>query len=82
MNQKKSPDSTRCASLYALPDLLHKGKFSKSHAYNLMARNCFPKPTLVLGPRFTRWSAEECDLWFADPAGWIESQKANQAKGK
>ena len=81
MNQKKSPDSTRCASLYALADLLSKGNFSKSHVYNLMARNCFPKPTLVLGPRFTRWSAEECNQWFANPTLWIESQKENGSKG-
>jgi predicted DNA-binding transcriptional regulator AlpA len=81
MNEKKSHDLNLSPSLYELPDLLLKGKFSKSHAYNLMARNCFPKPTLVLGPRFTRWSAEECDKWFANPTGWIESQKVSEAKG-
>lgn len=81
MNKKISPDTNRSASLYALTDLLPKGNFSKSHLYNLMTRNCFPKPTLVLGPRFTRWSAEECDKWFSNPTGWIESQKANEAKG-
>jgi predicted DNA-binding transcriptional regulator AlpA len=81
MNEKKSHDSNRSASLYALPDLLPRGNFSKSHLYNLVARNCFPKPTLVLGPRFTRWSAEECDLWFADPTGWIESQRKKGSKG-
>jgi len=80
MNEKISHDSNRSASLYALPDLLPKGNFSKSHVYNLMARNCFPKPTLVLGPRFTRWSAEECDQWFANPTQWIESQKKNGSK--
>lgn len=81
MNKKISPDTNRSASLYALTDLLPKGNFSKSHLYNLMTRNCFPKPTLVLGPRFTRWSAEECDKWFSNPTGWIESQKAIEAKG-
>ena len=81
MNKKISPDTNRSASLYALTDLLPKGNFSKSHLYNLMTRNCFPKPTLVLGPRFTRWSAEECDKWFSNPTGWIESQKSIEAKG-
>ncbi len=81
MNEKISHDSNRSASLYALPDLLVRGNFSKSHVYNLMARNCFPKPMLVLGPRFTRWSAAECDKWFANPTQWIESQKENESKG-
>jgi predicted DNA-binding transcriptional regulator AlpA len=81
MDKKNSHDSSRRASLYALPDLLSRGNFSKSHLYNLMARDCFPKPTLVLGPRFTRWSAEECDLWFTNPTEWIESQKKNGSKG-
>lgn len=65
----------RAAGLYALPDLLKRGSFSKSHLYNLIARKRFPQPTLVLGSRFTRWSAEECDRWFANPMEWIESQK-------
>ena len=81
MNEKISPDTNRSASLYALTDLLPKGNFSKSHLYNLMTRNCFPKPTLVLGPRFTRWSAEECDQWFANPSRWIELQKKNESAG-
>ncbi|MFM7009671.1 MAG: helix-turn-helix transcriptional regulator [Betaproteobacteria bacterium] len=63
------------SALYALPELLRRGRFSKSHLYNLMERNCFPRPTVVLGSRFTRWSAEECDRWFANPNQWIESQK-------
>lgn len=61
----------QAGALYALPDNLARGKFSKSHLYNLMARGQFPKPCLVLGPRFTRWSAAECDQWFDDPAAWI-----------
>ena len=55
----------------ALADILSRGKFSKSHVYNLMARGQFPLPILKLGPRFTRWSAQEVDEWFADPAAWI-----------
>lgn len=73
--------STHNFSLYALPDLLRKGRFSKSHLYNLIDRKLFPGPILVLGSRFTRWSAEHCDQWFANPTLWIESQKKNGSKG-
>ncbi len=69
--------ASNCA-LYALPEILQRGSFSQSHLYNLMARQCFPKPTVVLGSRFTRWSAHECDRWFANPTQWIASQKAVQ----
>ena len=65
--------------LYALPDILARGKFSKSHLYNLMARGQFPKPALVLGPRFTRWSAEQCDRWFEDPASYVAAHAEVQA---
>jgi predicted DNA-binding transcriptional regulator AlpA len=58
-------------ALYTQADILARGRFSKSHHYNLMARGHFPKPSVVMGPRFTRWSAEECDRWFADPAAWV-----------
>ncbi|MDO9278298.1 MAG: AlpA family phage regulatory protein [Polaromonas sp.] len=57
-------------ALYALPDILARGKFSKSHLYNMMERGQFPKPALVLGSRFTRWD-EEVDCWFADAPAWI-----------
>ncbi len=59
-----------CA-LFAQPDILVRGKFSKSHLYNLMTRGHFPKPCLVMGPRFTRWSAAEVDEWFENPTAWI-----------
>ncbi len=61
-------------ALYAQADILARGKFSKSHLYNLMARGHFPKPCLVLGPRFTRWSADQCDEFFSDPAAWIAAR--------
>ena len=61
------------SALYAQPDLLVRGRFSKSHLYNLIARGHFPKPVLRMGPRFTRWSAEQCDVWFTDPAAWIST---------
>ena len=65
-------------ALYALPDILERGKFSKSHVYNMMARGHFPQPILRMGPRFTRWSANECDEWFADPVGWINSHRGQK----
>lgn len=52
---------------YALPDILARGKFSKSHVYNLMARGLFPQPCMREGPRFTRWSSIDVDAWFANP---------------
>ena len=55
----------------ALPDILSRGKFSKSHVYNMMARGQFPQPALRMGPRFTRWSSDDVDAWFSDPAAWI-----------
>ncbi len=58
-------------ALYAQPDILARGNFSKSHLYNLMARGQFPQPSLRCGPRFTRWSAADVDGWLADPQGWI-----------
>ena len=61
------------SQLYALPDILARGKFSKSHVYNLIARGQFPKPSLVLGPRFTRWSAADVDAWLADPQGYVNA---------
>lgn len=66
--------------LYALPDILALGKFSKSQAYNLVSRGHFPKPALVLGPRFTRWSAADVDAWLADPQAWIAAH-ASDAQG-
>lgn len=59
--------------LYAQPDILSRGKFSKSHLYNLMARGHFPQPVLRQGPRFTRWSSVDVDPWFESPATWIRT---------
>jgi|APCry1669188970_1035186.scaffolds.fasta_scaffold262807_2 predicted DNA-binding transcriptional regulator AlpA len=78
MDQTLPAAVTTNRALYAAPEILYRGRFSKSHLYNLMARQCFPKPCVVLGSRFTRWSAHECDRWFANPALWIESQKEVQ----
>jgi predicted DNA-binding transcriptional regulator AlpA len=68
--ETKPTQSQPVPRLYALPDILARGKFSKSHVYNLIARGQFPKPALVLGPRFTRWD-QEVDIWFASPSAWI-----------
>jgi len=81
MGQQLDPPQNReqrREALYALPDILARGKFSKSHVYNLMARSHFPKACLVMGPRFTRWGSKDVDAWFADPAAWIA---ANAGKG-
>ena len=67
----ESPQPQTREALYALPDILARGKFSKSHVYNLMARGQFPQPVLRMGPRFTRWSSTTVDPWFADPAGYV-----------
>jgi predicted DNA-binding transcriptional regulator AlpA len=56
---------------YALPDILRKGKVSKAHVYNMMARGHFPQPVFKLGPRYVRWSAQSVDSWLEDPAAWI-----------
>jgi prophage regulatory protein len=60
-------------SLYKLPDILTRGSFSKSHVYNLMERGRFPRPCLVMGPRFTRWSSTDIDSWFRSPQEWIDA---------
>lgn len=66
-----STSSRQTSGLYALPDLTAMGRMSKSHLYNLIARGHFPPPILRCGPRFTRWSSQQCDEWFSDPAAWI-----------
>jgi predicted DNA-binding transcriptional regulator AlpA len=70
MDKTTDTPATPARVLYAQPDILSRGKFSKSHLYNLMARGHFPQPVLRMGPRFTRWGSD-VDQWFADPAAWI-----------
>jgi len=70
MNNLLDTKPAQVNALYSLPNILERGKFSKSHIYNLIARGQFPKPALVLGPRFTRWDIE-VDNWFKNPAVWI-----------
>ncbi len=57
-------------------DITTRGRFSKTHLYNLLARGQFPPPAVRNGPRFTRWSAADVDAWFADPAGWMARAEA------
>jgi predicted DNA-binding transcriptional regulator AlpA len=64
-------------ALYSLPEILQRGGFSKSYLYSLIARQCFPKPSVVLGCRFTRWSAPQVETWLADPQGWIDLHATN-----
>lgn len=79
MDTSTTSPQTQTPALYALPDILARGKFSKSYLYVLLQREHFPKPVLVLGPRFTRWSAEECNQWFEDPAAWIAAHAKTTA---
>ena len=64
--------------LDAQRDILMRGKFSKSHLYNLLSRHQFPKPCLVIGSRFTRWSTAEVDQWFANPTKWISEHAVEE----
>ena len=68
-------------ALYAQPDITARGNFSRSHLYNLVKRGQFPQPVIRCGARFTRWSAPECDAWFADPQGWIDARSATECVG-
>lgn len=70
MDTTTDTPTTPARTLYALPEILARGKFSKSHLYNLMARGQFPQPVLRMGPRFTRWGAD-VDLWFSDPSAYV-----------
>ena len=66
-------------SLYTQADITARGRISKSHLYNLMARGQFPQPALRCGPRFTRWAAADVDAWFVGPQAYID---ANGTKGQ
>jgi predicted DNA-binding transcriptional regulator AlpA len=71
-------DPVHSNALFALPYILQRGRFSRSHLYNLVARGHFPKPCIVMGPRFTRWSAATVNQYFGDPVKWIADHKCNQ----
>lgn len=64
-----------------IADITARGKFSKTHLYNMLARGRFPQPTVRDGPRFTRWRSADVDAWFADPAGWMARAEAKDASG-
>lgn len=81
MNTTTEIQTTQPSALYAQPDILARGRFSKSHLYNLMARGQFPQPCLVCGPRFTRWSAADVDVWLADPQGWMAANAPAISEG-
>jgi predicted DNA-binding transcriptional regulator AlpA len=81
MKTLDNPSQTKPPALYALPDILSRGKFSKSHVYALIARGHFPKPCLVLGPRFTRWNAQEVDAWMLDPAAYVSAHATESMAG-
>ena len=72
-----SPERT---GLDRVADITARGRFSKTHLYNLLARGQFPAPAVRDGPRFTRWRASDVDAWFADPAGWMARAQAAGAE--
>lgn len=72
-------DQLGLPALYALPDILRRGKFSKSFLYVMLSKEQFPQPVLRMGPRFTRWSAAQVDSWLADPQGWQAAHAPAQA---
>jgi predicted DNA-binding transcriptional regulator AlpA len=79
MDTTTDTPATPIRALYAQPDILSRGRFSKSHLYNLMDRGHFPKPCLVMGPRFTRWSAQDVDAWMRSPSEWIAAHSQGTA---
>ncbi len=70
METKSESHTPQPPALYTQSDITARGRFSKSHLYNLIARNAFPQPVVRMGPRFTRWSAAQCEQWFADPSAF------------
>lgn len=70
-------DAKQPMQLYRECDITSRGKFSKSHLYNMMARGEFPRQVLNR-KRFARWG-DEVDDWFSDPEAWI---KANAQTGQ
>ena len=65
-------------SLYAQPDILARGRFSKSLLWDMVNRGQFPQPALRIGIRFTRWLSRDVDAWFEDPAAWIAAHAAQE----
>jgi prophage regulatory protein len=63
-----NPVQPHTRALCTLPEILLRIKVSKSAIYVWMAQGKFPKPYLVLGPRYTRWSVQDIDSWLADQA--------------
>ena len=59
------------SQLYRERDITARGKFSKSHLYQMVARGEFPRQVITT-KRFARWGAD-VDDWFADPAAWIKA---------
>jgi len=74
MSQSKAASITDANSsnqLYRERDITARGKFSRSHLYNMVARGEFPRQ-VITGKRFARWGAD-IDVWFADPSSWIKA---------
>ncbi|NVO07497.1 MAG: AlpA family phage regulatory protein [Rhodoferax sp.] len=61
--------ATSAKQLYRERDITSRGRFSKAHLYNMIARGEFPRQ-VISAPRFARWGSE-VDDWFANPSAWI-----------
>ena len=70
-NVASSTDAKLPSQLYCERDITLRGKFSKSHLYNMVARGEFPRQ-VITQKRFARWGSD-VDDWFADPAAWIKA---------
>ena len=67
------------ARLLSVADIIVMGRFSKAYLYTLIKKKRFPQPVAVMGPRFTRWRAADCNQWFDDPAAWIAAHTQGPA---
>ena len=66
-------------SLYTLREIIARGKFSKTHLYTMVRDGLFPAPALRCGPRFTRWTSDQVDQFFADPQGYMNAHRKADA---
>lgn len=69
-------DASQPPQLYRLREILARGKFSKSHLYNMIARGEFPRQLTIGG--LSRWDGE-VEVWFADAPAWIRANAIKSA---
>jgi predicted DNA-binding transcriptional regulator AlpA len=79
-NIAPNQNTIQTTQLYRERDITARGKFSKSHLYNMIARGEFPRQ-VINERRFARWGSE-VDLWFADPLAWRRTHSSTETKGE